>query len=331
MCGIFKFISEECILELKTARLRIIPLRIEELGLLIEDAPKVDEALKLASSGKALDDDTRQAMQELYDRAVLSPADYLWSTQWQIVLTSENRSIGGACFKGAPNQNGEVEIGYGLSPDYRGYGYMKEAASALCRWALEQPDVTSVVAETDKDNLASQKVLQHCGMIFDRESDEGFFWHMEREHKLKIRFENREHFKVYGYAAETSLDTNDQDLTRLWQHKNDLLSLQNDSPSLYGVMWYTEQHRFFYLLGFPVTEYLQFLEGMVFAEIPAARFAVAAVPEGMSAVTAWTEFFEKELPAHKFTPDTEHGKYFEYYTPNGSLELWTPVKPISLP
>ncbi len=315
-------------MELKTGRLRIIPLSIEELGLLIEDTTKVDEALKLTPSGESLDDDTKQAMQELYGRAVLFPADYLWSTQWQIVLTSENRSIGGACFKGNPNQDGEVEIGYGLSPDYRGYGYMKEAASALCRWALEQPGVISVVAETDKDNLASQKVLQYCGMVFDRETDEGLFWRMSREHKLKIRFENREHFKVCGYSVETSLETNDLDLARLWQHKNDLLSLQDGNPSLYGVMWYKENHRYFYLLGFPVTEYLQFLEGIVFAEIPSARFAVAAVPEGMNAVAAWTEFFETELPAYKLKPDAEHGKYFEYYAPDGSLELWTPVKPI---
>ena len=37
---------------------------------------------------------------------------------------------------------------------------MTEAVEALARWAASQPTVTRVEAETDPENIASQKVLQ---------------------------------------------------------------------------------------------------------------------------------------------------------------------------
>ena len=41
--------------------------------------------------------------------------------------------------------------------------YATEAVRAACRWAFLHPDVTSLEAETDAKNAASQRVLQKCG------------------------------------------------------------------------------------------------------------------------------------------------------------------------
>ncbi len=40
---------------------------------------------------------------------------------------------------------------------------MTEAVKAMCGWALKQNGVTSVIAETDLEGLASQKILKRCG------------------------------------------------------------------------------------------------------------------------------------------------------------------------
>ena len=40
---------------------------------------------------------------------------------------------------------------------------MTEAVEALCGWALRQPEVRHVTAETDADGYASQRLLQRCG------------------------------------------------------------------------------------------------------------------------------------------------------------------------
>ena len=44
-----------------------------------------------------------------------------------------------------------------------GRGYATESAGAMCRWALAQPGVTAVEAETAPDNAASIRVLAKLG------------------------------------------------------------------------------------------------------------------------------------------------------------------------
>jgi [ribosomal protein S5]-alanine N-acetyltransferase len=67
-------------------------------------------------------------------------------------------------FKGAPDQEGMVEIGYGISPAYRNNGYASEAAEALVRFALSRPEVRIVRAHTLPEPNASTRVLERCGM-----------------------------------------------------------------------------------------------------------------------------------------------------------------------
>ncbi len=40
---------------------------------------------------------------------------------------------------------------------------MTEAVEKTCDWGLSQPNVSSVIAETDIENIASQNVLLRCG------------------------------------------------------------------------------------------------------------------------------------------------------------------------
>ena len=58
-----------------------------------------------------------------------------------------------------------IEIGYGLKEEYRHHGYMTEAVKAITEWALSQENVKKVEAETDAENIASQKVLCRSGFV----------------------------------------------------------------------------------------------------------------------------------------------------------------------
>lgn len=58
-----------------------------------------------------------------------------------------------------------IEIGYGLKEEYRHHGYMTEAVKAITEWALSQESVKQVEAETDAENIASQKVLSRSGFV----------------------------------------------------------------------------------------------------------------------------------------------------------------------
>ena len=111
-------------------------------------------------------------------RAIIAQAhDGVWRPgfgMYQIVLTAKgevrdggrpNIVIGDIGFHTAPSA-GSVEIGYGIVPAHRGHGYVTDAVNALTAWALAQPGVTEVRAETDPDNVASQRVLDRAGFTF---------------------------------------------------------------------------------------------------------------------------------------------------------------------
>lgn len=81
---------------------------------------------------------------------------------FRISRRSDGLAIGGIGFKGRPDERGTVEIGYGLAPSTRGNGYAAEALIAVIRFASEHA-VTLVRAETDRENIASQRTLERAG------------------------------------------------------------------------------------------------------------------------------------------------------------------------
>ena len=59
---------------------------------------------------------------------------------------------------------GEVEIGFGLAPPFRGKGYGRELVCGLCGWLLAQPGIATVaVRDVLEGNSASRRTLECCG------------------------------------------------------------------------------------------------------------------------------------------------------------------------
>lgn len=75
-----------------------------------------------------------------------------------MIELKDGTHIGELCFKGL-SETGAAEIGYGIAAEYENCGYATEAVSAVTDWALAQPGVCCIKAETEKSNTASQKVL----------------------------------------------------------------------------------------------------------------------------------------------------------------------------
>ena len=133
---------------LTTKRLRIWLSTDAEMQELITNTE--DEGLKLAYT-------------EMLTMAREHPESRPWYGAWFIENTDGER-VGELCFKGL-SPDGVVEIGYGLSPEFWGKGYATEAVTAAAEWASQQPGVTAVEAETDDENIASQRVLAKAGFV----------------------------------------------------------------------------------------------------------------------------------------------------------------------
>ena len=71
--------------------------------------------------------------------------------------------VGEAGTKAPPDGAGAVEIGYGLSPSYRGRGIGTVAVRRLLTALATDADIRIVEAEVDPRNLPSQRLLERLG------------------------------------------------------------------------------------------------------------------------------------------------------------------------
>ena len=137
-------------MRVETERMYLYSLSNEEMRLVIE---------------KESDLEMKQAYAEMLEGSLSNPDKRRWYAIWNMELKDESGIIvGDFCFKGL-SDDGVIEIGYGLKEEYRHHGYMTEAVKVITEWALSQDGVKQVEAETDAENIASQKVLLQSGFI----------------------------------------------------------------------------------------------------------------------------------------------------------------------
>ncbi len=147
-------------MKLQTERLLIFPLTYSQLLLYLQAENKLENTLKLNRGNRIVPVELQEAFKETILPAVSdSSKNYLFSTLWTVVDNDINRMVADICFKGEPNHSGEIEIGYGTYEEFQGKGYMTEALGVIIPWAFGQPNVKTILAETDQRNKASHKTL----------------------------------------------------------------------------------------------------------------------------------------------------------------------------
>ena len=86
---------------------------------------------------------------------------------WYGVLRGDPEPVlvGSGGFKGCPQPDSTIEVGYSVLPQYQGCGYATEAAAGLLSWAFAHSEVSRVIAETLPDNARSIRVLEKLGFL----------------------------------------------------------------------------------------------------------------------------------------------------------------------
>ena len=165
---------------LRTHRLLLVPLTKLQLQLCITDLPALETELGMPFDEKVITERVQRAIQMKLDKmTVMDESLHPWQTYWLIVLIEENVGAGLAGFKGVPDAEKSVEIGYGIAPSYQNKGYMTEAVKALVGWALEQPHCSRVTA-TDVENPASYRLLEKLGAHLVTEDESSSSWEFTR-------------------------------------------------------------------------------------------------------------------------------------------------------
>ncbi|MDO5559946.1 MAG: GNAT family N-acetyltransferase [Oscillospiraceae bacterium] len=164
-------------MKLNTERLELIPLTPSQLRLWCSDLTALEQELCCTYEAEPMEGIFLEIVKGQADITDNDQDNYLWHTFWFLVRKSDRVVVGAADFKDIPDDNCEVEIGYGLGKEHEHKGYMTEAVRTMCDWALSQENVKHVTAETEADGTGSQNILKRCGFSLNR-SGETLWWRL---------------------------------------------------------------------------------------------------------------------------------------------------------
>lgn len=161
---------------IRTERLLLTPATEEQL---------MAELLSPAALSRALNVEvTGEWPPEFYDAdAVRYTLEHMranpdhddWGFYYVVLPEGDERPatvIGAAGFKGPPDANGEVELGYGIVPAQQRRGFATEVVRGMTKFAFGDARVRSVVGQTIPSLAGSIGVLKKAGFDFDGEGSD---------------------------------------------------------------------------------------------------------------------------------------------------------------
>ena len=167
---------------IETKNLKLIPCDTD----ILKAATQGNEILAKKLNANVQDNWTEfgvGALQYSLDRLSESEDEKDWWTYFPI-YKQDNKLIGSGGYKGKPTNEGIVELGYEIAPDYRNRGLATEMTKGLIENAFKDERVKSIIAHTLGQDNASTTVLQKCGFKKVEEindPDDGLIWKWELE------------------------------------------------------------------------------------------------------------------------------------------------------
>lgn len=118
------------------------------------------------------------AMAWMRDYLLEHPDELGWWS-YLVIHQADFQLIGTGGYKGVPDPDGVVEIGYEIAPAYQGRGLATELARSLVVRAFGQVSVRTILAHTLAEENASVAVLRKLGFSFVRQIhdlEDGDIW-----------------------------------------------------------------------------------------------------------------------------------------------------------
>jgi len=148
----------------ETTNLILYPLTHSQLLKYIRADGSLETELGLIGSSHPIPPELKEALEQAILPNVADPQkNYLYSTLWTLISKRDNRMVGDLCFHGEPDPDGEVELGYGTYDEFQNKGFMTEAIGGILAWAQHQPEIKSIIANTDTTNIPSLRLLEKNG------------------------------------------------------------------------------------------------------------------------------------------------------------------------
>jgi RimJ/RimL family protein N-acetyltransferase len=171
---------------LVTARLRLVPVTPAHVRAFYNGR---DELARLLDATIPASWPVDPIILEILKTRINDTAAFEWA-EFFYIHKQDNRIIGDGGFKGPPDSDGRLEMGYGIIPEYRNAGLATEAAHALVDYAFSFQEVNAVCADTAVTGLASMRILEKagmhkCGARHDDEDGDCYCWQILRSEYRK--------------------------------------------------------------------------------------------------------------------------------------------------
>jgi RimJ/RimL family protein N-acetyltransferase len=133
-------------------------------ALLDGDLPAASAVAGVALTEYFVTDKAKWLWKMRLEQIAEDPADARWLARHALIGT-EGPVVGHCGFHGPPDDDGIVEIGYSVMPEFRRRGYARAMLTELLRRAAAEPDVKTVRATISPDNAASLATIAGFGFI----------------------------------------------------------------------------------------------------------------------------------------------------------------------
>ena len=145
---------------IETERLILRPLTYGQLVKYTKCDDSLEEELGLNKTSRTISFELKEAFEQtILPNVADTTKDYLYSTLWTAISKDANKMVGDICIVGEPNENGEIEIGYGI-----------------INWAKSQSKVYAIVASTEKENIGSFTILLKNNFAKISETETQYNW-----------------------------------------------------------------------------------------------------------------------------------------------------------
>ncbi|GGF11975.1 N-acetyltransferase [Halobacillus andaensis] len=171
-------------MELLSARLKYIPMTIDLAQTIMKNPLAFYYKYQLPWN-RSWPHDGLKAMLPFYVESLEEDSNHLGFGPWIIMDIDQERVIGDIGFKGIPDEEGTVEVGYHIVETERNQGYATEALKAMCNWAFENEQISSVEAQCGKSNIPSQKVLINNGFAQTLSNRDMFTFQKKKQKESK--------------------------------------------------------------------------------------------------------------------------------------------------
>lgn len=169
---------------IETQRLKIFPLKYEQVVKYIENKNELERELELLESSwelpehlvKMLKIKMLPVLKLKCEKENCNVEDYMFNTIWLAVDKSKKAIVGDFGVKGDPDESGEIEIGYGTESSFQNKGYMTEMIGGLIDLAKNLKEVRYIIAETNNDNIPSIRVLEKNNFELYQSDDKSKWW-----------------------------------------------------------------------------------------------------------------------------------------------------------